>query len=309
MSRTGLRGDSPAIAPCGDLLSTALLRLLASPLVQGLAPREVCRLFSAFQCRTVRRGSLLSRQGRPDPQFTVIVSGDCERWRLRADGSTQRREYRAGGYFGHCCLPTGAVARRSLRMTTDGVVLVLSRRQFFDLVIEPSVRHLPRLTAREVRRQRHRRAHLRLGAGRTLDAADFCLPTQLLVAGLRELPRGRSFSVGGASERDNLVAAFLLGQAGFDVWAVEHGSRAGLTGPEAPSAGAVVSFPYGTPLAAGDLDLPSPGPGLGAVAQDDLDRRMLALIRALATLGARRQAGDNGGAPGSRDEGIFPGLD
>jgi CRP/FNR family cyclic AMP-dependent transcriptional regulator len=102
-----------------DLLKTV-------PLFSGLSLKQLNEVARHLEEVPVPRGIMLAREGQPGNEFFVVLEGKA---------AVRRRGRRiatlgAGDFFGEMSLLDGAPRSATVAAETDGVVLVMQRREF-----------------------------------------------------------------------------------------------------------------------------------------------------------------------------------
>jgi CRP/FNR family cyclic AMP-dependent transcriptional regulator len=102
-----------------DLLKTV-------PLFRGLTLKQLNELARHVEEVPVPRGTMLAREGQPGNQFFVVLEGKA---------AVRRRGRRIatlgeGDFFGEMSILDGAPRSATVAAETDGVVLVMQRREF-----------------------------------------------------------------------------------------------------------------------------------------------------------------------------------
>ena len=122
-------------------------RLAASPLFAGLRPKDyeaIARLCTEVD---VPAGRALCREGDIGHEFFVLESGSV----AVSVGGTEVGSLSAGDFFGELALLDAGPRNATVTARDDVKVLVLSRREFMDLLEEEpivAVRMLPAIGAR-----------------------------------------------------------------------------------------------------------------------------------------------------------------
>jgi CRP/FNR family cyclic AMP-dependent transcriptional regulator len=100
--------------------------LKSVPLFRGLNLKQLNEVARHLEEVPVPRGTMLAREGQPGNQFFVVLEGKAA---VRRRG---RRIATLGGgdFFGEMSLLDGAPRSATVSAETDGVVLVMQRREF-----------------------------------------------------------------------------------------------------------------------------------------------------------------------------------
>ena len=211
-----------------------MIRILRSEAFQQLPPANINALFARFEPDEIRAGQVIIRQGDIGDYYYVIKTGRASVSR-KADKSGKVSilgQLAEGDGFGEEALLSGAPRNATVAMTTDGVLMRLTRKDFDELMREPLVKWV---TLDEAR------ALARAGAG-LLDVrvedefrngtikGSVNMPLYLLRLKAAQLDHNRKYIVFCQTGSRSCAAAFLLNQRGFDV----HVLRGGLSGLSHP---------------------------------------------------------------------------
>lgn len=102
------------------------------PILHRLPLGYIEEIFSRMEVRNVKAGDEIITQGRHGNGFFIIRSGKAEVWQtgLSDDQSQHIDDYSVGDSFGNYALLTGQANSKTVRMKTDGEILVLSQEDF-----------------------------------------------------------------------------------------------------------------------------------------------------------------------------------
>lgn len=100
--------------------------------------------------RKVMAGEEIVRQGDPGDAFYVIWNGRAEVWQvgLYDDAPVKVAELEEGDAFGEEALVTGGTRNATVKMITDGKLLVLSKADFQGLLADPLIAEVPHAVAK-----------------------------------------------------------------------------------------------------------------------------------------------------------------
>jgi CRP-like cAMP-binding protein len=194
-----------------------------------LPAENVEKAFHKMREIPVRAGDEIFRQGDPGDIFYVIASGSAEVWRKGLAESAFKKisEMGEGRTFGEEALVTGEARNATIRISRDGVLLALDKKDFQELYSESMVK---RVSAEEARRM--------LDEGRKLldvrypeEFAESRIPGSLSYPlnsfrmTLIGLDRSRKYITVCADGKRSALAALLLNQRGFDAVALGDGLK------------------------------------------------------------------------------------
>src|SRR2546430_14120916 len=105
------------------------------PLFQGLPRTDLERIAHLVKGRKVEAGELIFKEGDAGDKFYIVFSGSVEIIKERARGDTERLAVKRGGEaFGEMSLLSDAPRSASVRATESTQLLVVSRKDFDDLL-------------------------------------------------------------------------------------------------------------------------------------------------------------------------------
>lgn len=178
------------------------------------------RLAGRMERLEVKAGDVVVQQGETGDYYYLIDEGSA-----RVTRQIELAELAAGASFGEEALIADTERNASVTMSSDGVLLRLSKQDFDELLMEPLLNWVSPDEARERVNQgacwldvRHSRefAHYRLH-----NAVN--VPLHELRQRTEELDRGRQYVVYCKTGRRSSAAAFVLTQAGFQVAVLRGG--------------------------------------------------------------------------------------
>ena len=103
----------------------------------SLPPANIQSLLAKFNRVPVKRGETIVKQGDPGDYYYLIERGRCKVSRLVAGSPVQLAELREGDAFGEEALVADTVRNATVAMSTDGMLLRLSKQDFDQLLLAP----------------------------------------------------------------------------------------------------------------------------------------------------------------------------
>jgi rhodanese-related sulfurtransferase len=193
----------------------------------SLPPAHIATLLERFQRSAVKRGDVIIRQGDAGDYYYLIEQGRCLVTRDVGGSTVELAELKAGDAFGEEALVADKPRNATVTMRTDGVLLVLSKAEFNELLREP---FLARCSLSEALQRIRRGAawlDVRFAAEYQHDGLPRALnvPLNELRAAMPLLDKSREYIVYCQTGRRSAAAAFLLSQRGFKVAMLEGGLR------------------------------------------------------------------------------------
>ena len=212
----------------GDELVKRLLAVKDTLAFRRLPLEHVIEALQLMTPKRVKAGDIIVTQGERGDAFYLIWSGQAEVWKTGLyDDEPQRVDTMApGDTFGDEALVTGGTRSATIRMTSDGELLVLGEQAFRDLMSSPLIEEVPPQSA----------ARMLEGAWKAVDVRyeeefeDGHIPGAILLPlpELRQrldqlLDRQEKYIAVCRSGKRSAVAAFLLKQRGYDVVSMQGG--------------------------------------------------------------------------------------
>lgn len=207
-----------------------MIKLLKSRLFYRVPPGNILEIFRRLKPLRMREGEAVINQGDDADCCYIIKEGMCE-VSVRAEGASEAMVVamlEQGQWFGEEALLSGKPRNATVSMATDGILMRLDRADFDELLREPIVNTIPAEDAVE-----------RAGNGarwldvRTPDefeqshlAGALNMPLNTLRLKSRMLDPGTSYIACCDTGRRSASAAFLLKNAGLEVYVLEGGLNA-----------------------------------------------------------------------------------
>jgi rhodanese-related sulfurtransferase len=214
----------------GGLVGSRMARLRHATAFRRLPLECVLAALERMTARRVVAGEEIFRQGDPGDAFYTIWDGKAEVWQTGPyDDVPQLVAVReAGEAIGDEALVTGGTRNATVRMASDGELLVLPRADFLELVSHPLIQEIDATVARSLLEARW----LALDVRYPEEFEDAHIPgARLLPLGeLRErcdaeLSREQGYVVVCLSGKRSAVGALLLAQRGFRAVTLKNGLR------------------------------------------------------------------------------------
>ena len=227
----------------GGLVGERMSRLQHATAFRRLPLECVLAALERMTPRRVVAGEEIFRQGEPGDAFYTLWEGKAEVWQTGPyDDVPQLVAVRgAGEAFGDEALVTGGTRNATVRMASDGELLVLARVDFLALVSRPLIQEVDAAVAKSMLEARW----LALDVRYPEEFEDAHIPgAKLLPLGeLRErcnaeLSPEQGYVVVCLSGKRSAVGALLLAQRGFRAVTLKDGLREWEFGVEPGAAGA-----------------------------------------------------------------------
>ena len=179
---------------------------------KNMPPANIKALLERMETILVREGEVVVRQGDPGDFYYVLTEGSAQVTR-----TIELARLEAGTSFGEEALVSGVTRNASVTMTSDGMLMRLSKEDFNELLKDPL---LERVSPDEAREQvnkgaqwldvRHAKEHHHGHLPKALN-----IPLHELRIRLGELDKRKHYICYCSTGRRSSAAAFLLVQNGF----------------------------------------------------------------------------------------------
>lgn len=200
-----------------------MMTVLKSNLFFKVPPINVEEIFSRLEPQVVYAGDMIIRQGELGDRCYFIKEGEAEVTRHQGEQKQHLADITTGRCFGEDALVNEAPRNASVRMLTDGVLMCLSKHDFYRLLKEPEVASvsLAQLSAEE---ERHTvcvdlRSEEEYGESHLKRAAN--IPLGLLAIKARLLSPQVEYICYCDTGRRSRAAVHLLNQQGYRARALE----------------------------------------------------------------------------------------
>lgn len=210
--------NSPSSDAQPDL--TWMNKILKSLPFKNIPAANVRHLLQRMEAVPVGKGEVVVRQGEPGDYYYLIHEGQAKVTR-----QVELAELGEGASFGEEALVTEAPRNATVTMMSDGTVMRLSKDDFNELLKEPLLSWVSPTEARDLVNQgalwldvRHAREFSYYRLPNAIN-----LPLHELRQRLDELNRNTRYICYCKTGRRSSAAAFVLGQAGFEVRVLRGG--------------------------------------------------------------------------------------
>ncbi|MCP4352392.1 MAG: cyclic nucleotide-binding domain-containing protein [Desulfobacterales bacterium] len=202
-------------------------KISSSPAFRELSPDSVCEAVSRTRFFDVNSGDEIIRQGDPGDAFYIIVSGVAEVWAAEFDGEDQKKvcDLHEGEAFGEEALISDKPRNATVRMNTDGKLMVLDKKDFIELLSNPL---LAEVDSDEAKR-RMEKGFKMLDVRYEEENEELYIPGSILIPlnELRqrsgELDKNSHYVVYCRSGKRSAVAALLLNQRNYEAVSMKGG--------------------------------------------------------------------------------------
>lgn len=201
-------------------------RMLSNKAFNILPAENINAMFARMQPVEAKAGQVVIRQGDPGDYYYIIKSGRATVTRKSDTGKVGLlNELGDGEAFGEEALLSGAPRNATVIMKTDGVLMRLAKQDFDQLLKAPVVKWVDLAGAKAMMQGGAGLIDVRLEdehrAGALKDSLN--IPLYLLRLKAASLEPQRRYIAYCQSGSRSCVAAFLLSQRGFDVYALQGG--------------------------------------------------------------------------------------
>jgi CRP-like cAMP-binding protein len=187
---------------------------------KNMPPANIKTLLERMETLLVQEGDVVVNQGEPGDYYYVLTEGNA-----RVTRTIELAELEAGNSFGEEALVSGSVRNASVTMTSDGMLMRLSKEDFNELLKDPL---LDRVTPDEAREQvnqgavwldvRHAKEHHHGHLPKAIN-----IPLHEMRIRMHELDKAKHYICYCGTGRRSSAAAFLLVQNGFQASVLSGG--------------------------------------------------------------------------------------
>lgn len=207
-----------------------MIRLLKSKLFHRVPPANILEIFRRLNARRCKEGDVIIREGEDADCCYIIKQGVCE---VAVALGTEKQPtpiamLEEGQWFGEEALLSGKPRNATVTMATDGVLMRLDRQDFDALLREPVIHTIEVAEAR--RRIEEGARWLDVRTADEFDQQHLVDATNMPLGALRLKSRlldpSRPYVAYCDTGRRSATAAFLLKNAGLDVFVLDGGLNA-----------------------------------------------------------------------------------
>jgi CRP-like cAMP-binding protein len=228
----GHAGDEPDEAGGGDWMT----RILQSKAFLQIPPANIHAMFMRMQEVPVRAGDVIIKQGDDGDYYYIIKSGKCKVTRTSKTGSevTLAQQLSDGDAFGEEALLSEAKRNANIVMTTDGVLMRLSKEDFNSLLKDPMLNWVTGEQARQMVRDGAVLVDVRLESEYQNNGVKGSINIPLFMLRLKVdgLDASKQYITCCDTGRRSSAAAFLLSERGLRASCLQGGlmAQSGSTG-------------------------------------------------------------------------------
>jgi CRP-like cAMP-binding protein len=202
-----------------------MVALLQNPPFYKLPAANLEGIFKALEPVTVQAGQQIIRMGEAGDYYYLVRDGLCEVRRGQGAMKHPLAKLGPGQTFGEEALVSSKPRNADVTMVTDGLLMRLPQKNFHTLLGQPLIKRVQLREASEL----ITRGAVRLDV-RTEEEYRFSglksslnIPLYLLRLKLTKLDRHRTYVAYCDSGERSSAAAFIMSQAGFDVYQLDGG--------------------------------------------------------------------------------------
>lgn len=207
-----------------------LAKLLDCPTLRVLPASSLYQLVSRMSEQDVVAGEEIIKQGEKGETFYFIESGQAEVWQTGLYDSEPKRvaTLDAGATFGEDALVTGGTRNATVKMISDGRVLVATQDDFAELIAKPGIKEVDAEMANMMKdKDGYVLVDVRYAEEREESYIDgsVSIPLPELRTKLAELDKDQQYIAYCRSGNRSAVAALIMHRAGFDAVSMAGGMR------------------------------------------------------------------------------------
>lgn len=217
-----VNNDTGAGADSGDWMT----RILQSKVFLQIPPANIQAMFMRMQEMPVRSGQTIIKQGEDGDYYYIVKSGECKVTReSKTGGELALAQLNEGDAFGEEALLSEAERNASVVMTTDGVLMRLSKADFNLLLKEPMLSWVSMKEAEEMVQQGGVMVDVRLKTEHQNNGVKGSLNIPLFMLRLKAetLDTSKAYIAYCDTGRRSSAAAFLLSERGLQAHCLQGG--------------------------------------------------------------------------------------
>ncbi len=208
-----------------------MTRILQSKAFMQVPAGNIQTMFMRIQEHVVKAGDVIIKQGDDGDYYYIIKHGKCKVTRPSKSGSELiLATLSDGAAFGEEALLSEAKRNANIIMTTDGVLMRLSKADFNQLLKEPMLNWVTRKQADElVQKEGAVFLDVRLESEHTENGipGSINIPLFMLRMKADSLPAGKKYILYCDTGRRSSAGAYLLSERGHQVLALKGGLNGG----------------------------------------------------------------------------------
>ncbi len=208
-----------------------MTRILQSKAFMQVPAGNIQTMFMRIQEHVVKAGDVIIKQGDDGDYYYIIKHGKCKVTRPSKSGSELiLATLSDGAAFGEEALLSEAKRNANIIMTTDGVLMRLSKADFNQLLKEPMLNWVTRKQADElVQKEGAVFLDVRLESEHTENGipGSMNIPLFMLRMKADSLPAGKKYILYCDTGRRSSAGAYLLSERGHQVLALKGGLNGG----------------------------------------------------------------------------------
>ncbi len=206
-----------------------MTRILQSKAFMRIPPANIQQMFMRLQEVPLKSGDVVIRQGDEGDYYYVINRGRCKVTRTSSTGQQiTLAELKDGDAFGEEALLSDAKRNATVTMTTDGLLMRLSKEDFNELLKAPMQKEVEFEQAKEMVKEGALLLDVRLESEHKNSSikGSINLPIYMLRLKAESLDRAKKYIVYCDTGRRSSAAAYLLTERGLDAYVLKGGLMA-----------------------------------------------------------------------------------
>ncbi len=206
-----------------------MLSMLSSSVFSSLPPENLQKIFINMDTSKVAAGTTIVEQGIQGKNFYLIQHGECVITQQDASGVKKVLSHLSSGEtFGERSLISGAASDISVEMKSDGILMMLPKESFNQLVQQPLLNTVSIEKANTLISEGAAWIDVRTKAEYQTQAIKDSTNIDLenLYTAIKDLSPNKTYILCGNSESHAMTSAFLLSIHGFTVYSLSSSIKA-----------------------------------------------------------------------------------
>ncbi len=190
-----------------------------------LPPANIGKLLSRVEAIAVWDKDVIIREGEEGDYYYLIESGRAQVTRLVGGANLVLADLKAGDVFGEEALISDTRRNATVTMRSNGVLLRLKKQDFFELMKEPLLHYISYHDAKQKVAQGAVWLDVRHPPEYRYDKLPGAInvPLNDIRSAIGVLNKGTPYIAYCQTGRRSAAAAFILAQAGYDIYVLENG--------------------------------------------------------------------------------------
>ena len=194
-----------------------MMALKKTPLFQKLQDQYLNQLFQVMDEKSFKSGDNVITQGEPGDYFYLIKEGVCQVFQQRDDKEVELAKLRVTDSFGEDALLSDRPRNATVRMSTDGTLMRISKEDFQHFMFQPIVKWVEPEQAQKLLQEGAQLIDVRKNRDKdnAPEKAKY-IPLFMLRNQLKRLDKDHRYLILCDDDHDGAIASYLFSKFGMD---------------------------------------------------------------------------------------------